>query len=170
MYSCNANVYGVRGSRTDRPTVPTEWSRLDRAEKVAVGEGYQSDRPGPANQSPGFIQTSDRSLHSIHAPGHQWHDARYTDCDCSKKLRRSLAESIDKAKQKGKYRGRRSDPALHEKIYKLRVENGLSINETAELANVSARTVIRVAKNMQQAKGQLWSFRHGSASTEALRG
>ncbi|ODQ00636.1 recombinase family protein [Salinivibrio sp. DV] len=66
--------------------------------------------------------------------------------------RRRQAQGIEKAKNQGKYRGRKADAALHEKIYKLRVLNGLSINETAELTNVSARTVIRIAKAMQQAK------------------
>ncbi|MCR9905512.1 serine recombinase, partial [Vibrio alginolyticus] len=36
----------------------------------------------------------------------------------------------------------------HEKIYQLRVINGLSISDTAKLTNVSTRTVIRVAKKL----------------------
>ncbi len=62
--------------------------------------------------------------------------------------RRRQAEGIEKAKAEGKYKGRQADLALHEKIYQLRVVNKLSINDTAKLTNVSARTVIRVAKKM----------------------
>ncbi len=62
--------------------------------------------------------------------------------------RRRQAEGIEKAKAEGKYKGRQANLALHEKIYQLRVVNKLSINDTAKLTNVSARTVIRVAKKM----------------------
>ncbi|EOI6421869.1 TPA: recombinase family protein [Vibrio cholerae] len=62
--------------------------------------------------------------------------------------RRRQAEGIKKAKEKGKYRGRQADSDLHEKIYQLRVINKLSISDTAKLTNVSARTVIRVAKKL----------------------
>ncbi|EGQ8057079.1 recombinase family protein [Vibrio alginolyticus] len=62
--------------------------------------------------------------------------------------RRRQTEGIEKAKAEGKYKGRQADLALHEKIYQLRVVNKLSINDTAKLTNVSARTVIRVAKKM----------------------
>ncbi len=64
--------------------------------------------------------------------------------------RRRQAEGIEKAKADGKYKGRQPDRALHEKIYQLRVVNKLSIRDTAKLANVSGRTVIRVAKQWQQ--------------------
>ncbi|EHK2924912.1 recombinase family protein, partial [Vibrio parahaemolyticus] len=64
--------------------------------------------------------------------------------------RRRQAEGIEKAKAEGKYKGRQPDLALHEKIYQLRVVNKLSISDTAKLANVSGRTVIRVAKQRQQ--------------------
>lgn len=64
--------------------------------------------------------------------------------------RRRQAEGIEKAKAEGKYKGRQPDRALHEKIYQLRVVNKLSISDTAKLANVSGRTVIRVAKQWQQ--------------------
>lgn len=64
--------------------------------------------------------------------------------------RRRQAEGIQKAKAEGKYKGRQPDLALHEKIYQLRVVNKLSISDTAKLANVSGRTVIRVAKQRQQ--------------------
>lgn len=63
---------------------------------------------------------------------------------------RQKAEGIEKAKAEGKYKGRQPDRALHEKIYQLRVVNKLSISDTAKLANVSGRTVIRVAKQWQQ--------------------
>lgn len=62
--------------------------------------------------------------------------------------RRRQAEGIMKAREEGKYRGRQADLQLHEKIYQLRVINGLSISDTAKLTNVSTRTVIRVAKKL----------------------
>lgn len=62
--------------------------------------------------------------------------------------RRRQAEGIKKAKAEGKYRGRQADLDLHEKIYQLRVINKLSISDTAKLANVSDRTVVRVAKKL----------------------
>ncbi|WP_417882781.1 recombinase family protein [Vibrio rumoiensis] len=62
--------------------------------------------------------------------------------------RRRQAEGIKKAKEEGKYRGRQADSDLHEKIYQLRVINKLSISDTAKLANVSDRTVVRVAKKL----------------------
>ncbi|EKA4077433.1 TPA: recombinase family protein [Vibrio parahaemolyticus] len=64
--------------------------------------------------------------------------------------RRRQAEGIAKAKIEGKYTGRRADTELHDKIYQLRVTNGLSIRDTAKLANVSPRTVIRVVKRMKE--------------------
>ncbi len=64
--------------------------------------------------------------------------------------RRRQAEGIEKAKAEGKYKGRQPDLALHEKIYQLRVVNKLSISDTANLTNVSGRTVIRVAKQRQR--------------------
>lgn len=63
--------------------------------------------------------------------------------------RRRQAEGIKKALAEGKYRGRQPDLALHEKIYQLRVVNGLSIRDTANLTNVSTRTVIRVTKKFE---------------------
>ncbi|MGX9523157.1 recombinase family protein [Vibrio mediterranei] len=63
--------------------------------------------------------------------------------------RRRQAEGIMKAREEGKYRGRQADLQLHEKIYQLRVINGLSISDTAKLTNVSTRTVIRVAKKLK---------------------
>ncbi|WP_045422883.1 recombinase family protein [Vibrio jasicida] len=62
--------------------------------------------------------------------------------------RRRQAEGIQKAKEEGKYRGRQPNLELHEKIYQLRVVNKLSIHDTAKLASVSPRTVIRVAQKL----------------------
>ena len=62
--------------------------------------------------------------------------------------RRRQAEGIQKAKEEGKYRGRQPNLELHEKIYQLRVINKLSIHDTAKLASVSPRTVIRVSKKL----------------------
>lgn len=64
--------------------------------------------------------------------------------------RRRQAEGIQKAKEEGKYRGRQPNLELHEKIYQLRVINKLSIHDTAKLASVSPRTVIRVAQKLTQ--------------------
>ncbi|WDG12042.1 recombinase family protein (plasmid) [Vibrio campbellii] len=64
--------------------------------------------------------------------------------------RRRQAEGIRKAKEEGKYRGRQPNVELHEKIYQLRVINKLSIHDTAKLASVSPRTVIRVAQKLTQ--------------------
>ncbi|KGK16444.1 recombinase family protein [Vibrio navarrensis] len=70
--------------------------------------------------------------------------------------RRRQAEGIHKAKEEGKYRGRQVDADLHEKIYQLRVVNKLSIRDTAKLANVSDRTVIRVAKKLSTDRSSNW--------------
>lgn len=63
--------------------------------------------------------------------------------------RRRQAEGIQKAKVDGKFKGRQADKKLHEKIYQLRVINGMSISDTAKLANVSDRTVVRVVKKFE---------------------
>jgi DNA invertase Pin-like site-specific DNA recombinase len=60
--------------------------------------------------------------------------------------RRRQVEGIVKAKDKGKFRGRQPDSALHNNIIRLRVQNGLSIRDTAGLCGVSERTVIRIVK------------------------
>ena len=61
---------------------------------------------------------------------------------------RRQAEGMKKAKEEGKYRGRQPNLELHEKIYQLRGVNKLSIHDTAKLASVSPRTVIRVAQKL----------------------
>ena len=63
--------------------------------------------------------------------------------------RRRQKQGIEKAKKEGKYQGRKPDLDLHEKIYKLRVGNQMSINETAKMIGVSARTVVRVVNKMK---------------------
>lgn len=61
--------------------------------------------------------------------------------------RRRQAEGISKAKQQGKFKGRQPNLNVHKNIRQLRLENGLSIKDTARLTGVSTRTVIRVAKD-----------------------
>ncbi|ECG4848250.1 recombinase family protein [Morganella morganii] len=60
--------------------------------------------------------------------------------------RRRQKEGIAKAKAAGKYRGRRADEQLHQKIIELRAKNKQSIRDTARLCGVSERTVIRIVK------------------------
>ncbi len=62
--------------------------------------------------------------------------------------KRRQAEGIHKAKEEGKFKGRQANKKLHEKIYQLRVLNGMSISDTANLADVSERTVVRVVKKL----------------------
>ncbi|ENS1920528.1 recombinase family protein [Vibrio parahaemolyticus] len=59
-------------------------------------------------------------------------------------------EGIEKAKAQKRYTGRKPDLKRHEQIYKLRVVNGLTISEVAELTGTSPRTVTRVAKKMRE--------------------
>ena len=61
--------------------------------------------------------------------------------------RRRQAEGITKAKQQGKFRGRQANLDVHNNICQLRLDNGLSIADTARLTGVSERTVIRVIKD-----------------------
>ena len=60
--------------------------------------------------------------------------------------RRRQVQGIERAKVEGFYRGRRPDLDMHEKIIQLRVHNQLSVNATAKLVGVTARTVIRIVK------------------------
>jgi DNA invertase Pin-like site-specific DNA recombinase len=60
--------------------------------------------------------------------------------------RRRQVQGIERAKIEGFYRGRRPDLDMHEKIIQLRVHNQLSVNATAKLVGVTARTVIRIVK------------------------
>ena len=59
--------------------------------------------------------------------------------------RRRQAEGIEKAKEKGTYRGRPVNEALHQKIRELR-EKGFSIRKTAELAGCGLSTVQRAGR------------------------
>ncbi|HCG9526965.1 TPA: recombinase family protein [Vibrio parahaemolyticus] len=59
-------------------------------------------------------------------------------------------DGIEKAKAQKRYTGRKPDLKKHEQIYKLRVVNGLTISEVAELTGTSPRTVTRVAKKMRE--------------------
>ncbi|MUJ27936.1 serine recombinase [Aliivibrio fischeri] len=67
--------------------------------------------------------------------------------------KRRQAQGIDKAQEEGKFKGRRPDLDMHEKIIQLRVHNELSINSTAKLVGVSARTVIRIVKQYKEKMG-----------------
>ncbi len=69
--------------------------------------------------------------------------------------RRRQAQGIDKAQEEGKFKGRRPDLDMHDKIIQLRVHNELSINSTAKLVGVSARTVIRIVKQYKEKMGPI---------------
>lgn len=69
--------------------------------------------------------------------------------------RRRQAQGINKAQEEGKFKGRRPDLDMHEKIIQLRVHNELSINSTAKLVGVSARTVIRIVKQYKEKIGPI---------------
>lgn len=64
--------------------------------------------------------------------------------------RNQQKQGIATAKAKGKYKGRKADDALHQRIYKLRTEYNMSISETADMVGVSHRTVTRVTKKLRQ--------------------
>ena len=68
--------------------------------------------------------------------------------------RRRQKEGIEKAKEMGKYLGRRPNLELHEQIYKLRVLKKMSIHETAKFVGVSPRTVVRVVKRMRAERSE----------------
>ena len=72
--------------------------------------------------------------------------------------RRRQKEGIEKAKEMGKYLGRRPNLELHEQIYKLRVLKEMSIHETAKFVGVSPRTVVRVVKRMRAARAALFTI------------
>ena len=68
--------------------------------------------------------------------------------------RRRQKEGIEKAKEMGKYLGRRPNLELHEQIYKLRVLKEMSIHETDKFVGVSPRTVVRVVKRMRAERSE----------------
>ena len=65
--------------------------------------------------------------------------------------RRKQAEGIDKAKSKGKYRGRQTDTKLHQSILAL-LRDGKTYSEIVEILGCSKSTISAVKKTMQQAE------------------
>ncbi|GAB2782021.1 recombinase family protein [Halomonas shantousis] len=59
--------------------------------------------------------------------------------------RRRQSQGIEKARERGVYKGRPINEALHKKIYELR-EKGFSIRKTAELSGCGVSTVQRAIK------------------------
>lgn len=62
--------------------------------------------------------------------------------------RQRQADAITKAIGEGEYKGLQADHIMHDKIIQLRLRNGMSIPDTANLTGVSTRTVIRVCKQI----------------------
>ncbi len=58
--------------------------------------------------------------------------------------RRRQSEGIERAKNKGKFKGRQANLERHDQIRRLR-QSGMSIAETAQLTGASKRTVVRVS-------------------------
>lgn len=64
--------------------------------------------------------------------------------------RRRQSQGIDKAKQEGKYRGRKADVRKHQKVIEMRAK-GCSLNEVAELTGYSKATVCRILAQVKEA-------------------
>lgn len=64
--------------------------------------------------------------------------------------RRRQVEGIKEAKSNGKYKGRKKDAALHQRICELRFKHKMSISVVAELTNTSKSTVIRASKGYKR--------------------
>lgn len=60
--------------------------------------------------------------------------------------RRRQQEGIAKAKEQGKFKGKQADLQMHQNVIKLRLQNGMSIRETASICRISERQVIRITK------------------------
>lgn len=60
--------------------------------------------------------------------------------------RRRQQEGIVKAKEQGKFKGKQANLQMHQDVIKLRLQNGMSIRETASICRISERQVIRITK------------------------
>jgi len=60
--------------------------------------------------------------------------------------RRRQQEGIAKAIEKGKFKGKQANHLMHKNVIKLRLGNGMSIRETANICGISERQVIRITK------------------------
>jgi DNA invertase Pin-like site-specific DNA recombinase len=60
--------------------------------------------------------------------------------------RRRQAQGIMKAKAEGKFKGRQANTQLYATIIKLRIDNDMTISETAQLAGTSISTVNRAVR------------------------
>lgn len=65
--------------------------------------------------------------------------------------RRRQKEGMAKAQSEGKYKGRPADKNRHETILRLRIENKMSVKDTAKICGVSVRTVQRVCEAHKEA-------------------
>jgi len=60
--------------------------------------------------------------------------------------RRRQQEGIKKAVEQGKFKGKQANYQMHKNVIKLRLHNGMSIRETANICGISERQVIRITK------------------------
>jgi len=60
--------------------------------------------------------------------------------------RRRQQEGIKKAVEQGKFKGKQANHQMHKNVIKLRLHNGMSIRETADVCGISERQVIRITK------------------------
>jgi len=60
--------------------------------------------------------------------------------------RRRQSEGIVKAVESGKFKGRQPNLQMHQNVIKLRLQNGMSIRETASICGISERQVIRITQ------------------------